>query len=69
MLQKIMDRQAELGLSDREFCALVGMSSWSWRATRQGKRRLGRAILVPVASAFPDLRAEIAEYILMENPR
>lgn len=64
--ERLIARQRELGLSDREFAQLLGVPRSTWQLTRAGRKRVGPRIARAIIKAFPDLAPEAISFLLTD---
>jgi len=66
LFQKLLDKQEQLGLSDREFANLLKIPRSTWQLTRTGVRPMGRRVAIAAMQTFPDLAPDVALFLLSE---
>ena len=64
LFQRLLDRQRQLRLSDRQFANLLGIPRSTWQLTRTGVRPVGRRVAVAALQTFPDLAPDVALFLL-----
>lgn len=69
IVQALIQRQDELGLSGGQFARLIGVTPACWSYIRNGKRRPGRDVIDAVLAAFPDLSYPFAPELTISNGR
>lgn len=63
LLNRLIERQRELGLPDREFADALGVPRSTWQLTRTGIKQIGGRIVVAVVKRFPDLRPDVVSFL------
>lgn len=66
LLDKLLEIQTSLGLSDRKFAGLLGINDSIWTLTRQQKRPIRYEVLKAVMRTFPkniELRAAVLAHL------
>lgn len=63
LLSRLVERQQEIGLSDREFADVLGVPRSTWQLTRTGVKPIGGRVIVAVIKRFPDLRPEAVSFL------
>lgn len=66
LLERLVDKQKTLGLSDRKFAILLGVSDTMWLNTRRELRPIRFEVLAGAVRAFPQdtaLRQEVLRYL------
>lgn len=63
LMDTLVAKQAELGLSDTDFAAKLGISRPLWSMIRDGKRKPGQKVVAGVMRAFPRLTDDALTYL------
>lgn len=63
LLDQLIDKQNELGLSDRGFSRKLGISHALWSETKKGTYPIRYEILAAAAREFPTLGDAIVRYL------
>lgn len=66
LLEKLVSRQRELGMTDIQFARMLGIPRSTWQNTRTGVRRIGRRVALATRRAFPDLRSDVDSFLLAD---
>ncbi len=67
LIERLITRQRELGLTDGEFARRLGISRTLWWAIRTGQRAMGLRSLRGIVRAFPDLDDEVLAFLRIEE--
>jgi len=59
LIAKLERRQAEEGLSNRQFSDKLGISSELWRLMRKGKRNVSQALARGVIRVYPEYKEDV----------
>ena len=68
LLEKLIERQKQLGLNDAQFAKKLGVPRSTWRNTRIGERALGRKVALATMRTFSDLTADIVSFLVSDAP-
>lgn len=63
LLDKLVGRQHDLGLTDREFADELGVPRSTWQLTRTGVKPIGHRVIVAVIRRFPELRQDAVSFL------
>ena len=66
LLEKLIAKQKALGLTDKEFAAVLGVPRSTWQLTRSGVIRLGPRVALAARRAFPELTDEVIAFLLSD---
>lgn len=66
MLETLIGRQRELGETDAQFAARLGVPRTTWTMTRIGQKPLRNRVIVGAVRAFPELREVAASFLLSD---
>ncbi len=69
LLERLIEKQMELELSDRAFARRRGISRDLWSKTRSGKAPIRFEILAGVMREFPAFAAEVLHYLATVETR
>ncbi len=69
LLGKLLDKQRELGMNDRDFAAHLGVPYNTWRTTRRGVRPVRGRVARAAMRAFPDLAPDALSFLLSGDTR
>lgn len=69
LLENLIARQRDLGLSDRKFARLMGLCRVTWQLTRNGHVPLGATVARGAQRAFPDLAPDAIALLLTGRSR
>ncbi len=64
LLEALIRRQRETGMSDYRFAAFLGIPTSTWRMTRIGVKPLRTKVLRAAYRAYPDLAALAAALLI-----
>lgn len=63
LIDKLIEKQRQEGLSDRLFAQKLGVSRQLWQFTRTGRTRIGERVCRGALRAYPDLTATILLFL------
>lgn len=66
LLDKIIAKQRQRGLSDRQFAELLGVPRSTWQLTRSGTVAMGPRVARAAHRTFPDLAADATYFLLCD---
>lgn len=66
LLEKLVSRQHELGMTDIQFARMLGIPRSTWQNTRTGVRPIGRRVALATRKTFPDLRSDVESFLLAD---
>lgn len=67
---RLLAKQSELDLTDREFATKLGVSRSMWQQIRSGHKRVGPRIAKAALRVFPEMANEIVSFLLSDaTPR
>lgn len=68
LLDKLLEKQSSLGLSNDALARLIGVTPGMWSMVKHGQRRPGIRFIDGVIKAFPELQNECFKYLGLEIP-
>lgn len=63
LVDRLIERQQALGLSDTEFAVRLGVSYPTWHKTRVGTYPIGISVVRGTLASFPDLRDAVIDFL------
>lgn len=63
LLEKLIQKQKELGENDSTFATRLGIARSTWHRTKSGDIRVAESILSGAIKSFPELTAEIIIFL------
>ncbi len=63
LIKAIEERKRSLGWTDEALARALGVSRPLWSQIRSGKRRVTLDVVRGILRAFPDLEAQVMEYL------
>jgi hypothetical protein len=69
LLDKLIEKQLELKLSDQRFADRLGISRQLWTKTRQKQTPLGMSVLRGVLREFPSLTDDVLHTVASYKPK
>jgi transcriptional regulator with XRE-family HTH domain len=63
LLDKLKEKQEQLGLNDVAFAERLGVSRTLWAFVKSGERVPGQKFLQAVMAAFPELKLDVFNYM------
>jgi transcriptional regulator with XRE-family HTH domain len=63
LVEKLIEEQDKLRLSDRKFAQLLGISSALWSNTKRGKAQPGRKLIAASVNRFPLLANSVVQHL------
>lgn len=66
LLERLVEKQKELGLIDSEFARLLGVPRSTWQLTRTRVKPLRWGIAAAVVKTFPELEGDVALFLRSE---
>lgn len=63
LLEKLIRKQQELGMSDRRFAKELGVSRALWQFTKTGQNQIGIKMLSGIRRRFPELMPDILIFL------
>ena len=67
LLEKIVQIQRDAELSDYTFADLLGIDRVTWYTTRKQKRPIGITLLKAVTQTYPELDADVLDFLRCGN--
>ena len=69
LLEKIVNKQSELGMRDTQFARKLGLPRSTWGLTKAGRIPLGPRVALAAKEAFPELTMDVAFFLVSDaNP-
>ena len=69
LLELLIQKQTEEGLSNQKFAAKLGISRSLWELTQQEKQDIGWLVSLGVVQVYPDLIPELLHYLRECKPK
>lgn len=66
VLERLITKQRELGLTDTAFAARLGIPRQTWGLTRTGFKPVRRRVALAAMRAFPEMTAECVSFLLSD---
>ncbi|MEJ5315227.1 MAG: helix-turn-helix domain-containing protein [Anaerolinea sp.] len=63
LIETVEERKQMLGWTDETLARALGVSRPLWSQIRSGKRRVTLEVVRGILRAFPDLEAQVMEYL------
>lgn len=67
MLDQLIERQRKLGDGNRAFALRLGVPYSTWRATRNGTRRVGKRVALAAMRTFPELAPLVVAFFMADD--